>query len=547
MRKIILVILLLSAWFACKAEKPEQAKSVAPVRLLVIAGPSIKTAQVVQSQLKKMDVPVEIVEKKDYSSFLKVLETGDYDLALSGWTTVTGNPDYAVYSLFHSSGDYNNNGLNDPALDTYLETGRSAKIGSEEFLDAYYNVEKIVNETPYLIPISYGKRTLAYNQALETPIFNKSRSFPLETVSWRAASGKDNETDPVRVRHHTINLTSFDPAKANDGTVFSLNTNIYARLVNLDPEDRIVAGLAEAYDSEDQRNFYFALRSGLQFSNGDPIEISDIAFSLLRAANPELPGNRVYSVQGNIAAVKPATWEDIPLSVQQNLTAQLADASKRQLVRIETKNPYGQLYNMLAHTSGAIVSQSAVEAQGDAYGTIKNATRLVVSGPYNVRAVDEANNEIILVRNDNYYEAAPMKTIIFKVVPDSSAALLALEAGDVDYLYTIPTDSWQRIRDNEKLGLVVRSSNAMSYISLNLKPSNVRMSNPLFRKALYFAIDPLEIIQFVDQGEAALAASPLTPVLEGTEAGIKYQRPPADLQKAQEFLKQYQAESAANG
>ncbi|MCB6543713.1 hypothetical protein LI170_16415, partial [Desulfovibrio desulfuricans] len=53
----------------------------------------------------------------DYSSFKTVLDTGNWDVAMSGWTTVTGNPDYAARDVYASYGEYNAGGINDEKVD----------------------------------------------------------------------------------------------------------------------------------------------------------------------------------------------------------------------------------------------------------------------------------------------------------------------------------------------------------------------------------------------------------------------------------------------
>ncbi len=331
------------------------------------------------------------------------VEKGEYDIATTGWTTVTGNPDYAVMSIFHTNGDYNDNGLSDSELDKHLEVGRSVKIGSDEFIDAYYQVEEILNDNAYIVPLTYDIRSYAFSDDIELGTIStfKSRSMKLEDYSYTSESNRDNEIDPLILSHITINLTSLDPMKANDGTVFNLNTNQYARLLNLGEKDSIETGLAIAYESKDQQNFYFALRDDAYFSNGEKITADDVIFSLERASNKDEAGNRVYSIQGNIDTIKAISNSDIPSDIYDSLKGQAdIDKDTTEFIQITTKEPYGQLYNMLTHTSGGIVSKKAVEEVGSDYGTVNNLDSLVVSGPYIITSVDETTNEIKLVRNE---------------------------------------------------------------------------------------------------------------------------------------------------
>ena len=60
---------------------------------------------IVRDQLIKNGFDVKLNIQPDYGSFKAQRDAGNYDIALSSWTTVTGNPDYAVRSLFKSDGD----------------------------------------------------------------------------------------------------------------------------------------------------------------------------------------------------------------------------------------------------------------------------------------------------------------------------------------------------------------------------------------------------------------------------------------------------------
>ena len=55
---------------------------------------------IVRDQLVKNGFNVKLNIQPDYGSFTAQKDAGNFDIALSSWTTVTGNPDYAVRALF---------------------------------------------------------------------------------------------------------------------------------------------------------------------------------------------------------------------------------------------------------------------------------------------------------------------------------------------------------------------------------------------------------------------------------------------------------------
>lgn len=51
---------------------------------------------IVRDQLVKSGFKVKLNIQPDYGSYTAQKDAGNYDIVLSSWTTVTGNPDYAV-------------------------------------------------------------------------------------------------------------------------------------------------------------------------------------------------------------------------------------------------------------------------------------------------------------------------------------------------------------------------------------------------------------------------------------------------------------------
>lgn len=59
-------------------------------------------AELVQAQLAELNIEVEI-EVIEWGTFLDKTAAGEHELFVLGWTTVTGDADYGLYALFHSS------------------------------------------------------------------------------------------------------------------------------------------------------------------------------------------------------------------------------------------------------------------------------------------------------------------------------------------------------------------------------------------------------------------------------------------------------------
>jgi peptide/nickel transport system substrate-binding protein len=86
----------------------------------------IDAATNVQAQLGEIGIDVE-VEVLEWGAYLEQTANGEHDMFVLGWSTVTGDADYALYSLFHSSmfGDPGNRSfIANDELDELLDAGR---------------------------------------------------------------------------------------------------------------------------------------------------------------------------------------------------------------------------------------------------------------------------------------------------------------------------------------------------------------------------------------------------------------------------------------
>jgi peptide/nickel transport system substrate-binding protein len=86
----------------------------------------IDAATNVQAQLQEIGIDVE-VEVLEWGAYLEQTANGEHDMFVLGWSTVTGDADYALYALFHSSmfGDPGNRSfIADDELDELLDAGR---------------------------------------------------------------------------------------------------------------------------------------------------------------------------------------------------------------------------------------------------------------------------------------------------------------------------------------------------------------------------------------------------------------------------------------
>ena len=118
-------------------------------------------AQIAQSQLGEIGIEIDI-EVLEWGAYLDGTAAGDHDMFILGWVTVTGDPDYGLYALFHSEqfGAAGNRTFyaNDRVDELLEEARRSADPDVREA--AYMEVQEIVrDEAPWLFLNTGEERT----------------------------------------------------------------------------------------------------------------------------------------------------------------------------------------------------------------------------------------------------------------------------------------------------------------------------------------------------------------------------------------------------
>lgn len=544
---------------------------------------------ILRDQLAKNGFNVELNIQPDFGSFATQRDARNYDLALTSWTTVTGNPDYAVRSLFTSDGD--NSLFSDEVADRLINQA-STEL-PEDYQATYTSLEEhIVFEEAYIAPLYISYKAQGVNEDVlnvETVRLPRSRAAVWEAIDFNDASLRDSE--PL-LAHQTIStLTSLDPIKGNDGSINTLNTNIYVRLVNLTDDDDVVSDGSLSYNyaiAEGNTDYYFILRDDINFAKvdgdtaadtGERVSAEDVVFSLNRAKDQNsVPDHRTYSLHESMETIDIITdlneldqlTEDgtsIKEILEANLTTpinQLVDAESDvnnsegnyQVVKITTTNPFPQVLNYLAHQSAGIVSKNQVEAINTfsvedydvntdiAYGDQRTVIEgndidntLYASGPYLM--VSKNDYEARFIKNPGYmpgtdYEPK-INEVLVKFIQEADSALSALRNGEIHILNGIQENRYDTVEEADALHLQTNQSNGVTYLAMNTNSGP--LTSKALRQAVLYSIDQDEFISFY-QGNKLKAVSTVSPLVD---TGLVVEK---DDEKVASFIDQYFEEEA---
>lgn len=570
-----------------KSDVAEDSKNDGKKPTIEILGMSSSESDIniLRDQLVKNGFDVKLNVQPDYGSFKSQQDAGNYDVALSSWTTVTGNPDYAVRSVFKSGGDYST--IADEKVDKLIDEASTQT--PEEFTKTYKALEdRLVFEKAYIAPLYISYKAQGINKDVlntDTVRLSKSRALAWETIDFNDEAKRAN--DPLIMQQSIPTLTSLDPIKGNDGSINTINTNMYVRLVNLTDDDNITAdgSLSRNYTiGEGNSEYYFLLRDDINFAkvtdkkavdSGERVGADDVIFSLDRAKDKDsVPDHRTYTLHEHIKDAEVVTdlkeldgktndgktiRESLENGLDQKISSLVDDkndadngSGKYQVVKMTTTEPFPQVLNYLAHQSAGIVSKKQVESintydvasfdvkKDIPYGDQNTVTEgdkydnsLYASGPYIM--THKNDYEAVFQKNPAYMKGteneAKISNINVRFIAEADSALSALRNGEIHFYYGVPETKYETVEKDDKLKLQRIESNGVSYLLFNSKGRDVSKSDDL-RKAVLYSINQDEFIDYY-QGNKIKAVSTVSPLVD-TGNELK-----ADSDKVKEFLKKY--------
>jgi peptide/nickel transport system substrate-binding protein len=211
--------------------------------------------------------------------------------------------------------------------------------------------------------------------------------------------------------HVSLAPTWFDPADTQGIiTPFMVLYALHDAVAKPMPGQPMAPSLAESWSaSEDGLSYEFVLRNGPKFHNGDPVTAEDVKFSFERYR-----GTSHELMKGRVAAI---------------------EAPDPQHVRFKLKEPWPDFLTFYATASGAgwIVPKKYVEQVGDE--GFKKAP--IGAGPYKFVSFTPGL-ELVFEAFDQYWRKSPsVKRLVFRVIPDETTRLAALQRGEIDIVYSI--------------------------------------------------------------------------------------------------------------
>lgn len=245
-------------------------------------------------------------------------------------------------------------------------------------------------------------------------------------------------------------------------------------LVAIGEDGKIQPALAESWEDENSTVWTFKLRKDAKFSDGSPVTIDDIIYSIERSADPEQ---------------SPAIAYFYP----EGFTTEKVDEST---LKITLPYPQSNFIWSISNNGGLFVTKKEWAEKAETIGSAKDL--LLGSGPYKIDEFSPGSH-VTLVPSDYWWGGkAEVKKVRIDFITDNQTRLLAFKQGDVDFSFDVPIS---QISDYESIdGAKVQTFKDRSYVGLTFDLSVKPFDNEHIRKAVAYAIDSQGIIDSIKDG-----------------------------------------------
>jgi peptide/nickel transport system substrate-binding protein len=340
-------------------------------------------------------------------------------------------------------------------------------------------------------------------------------------AAWSAgsepAAGQDG---PVRGGTLVVAIVSdpghLNPAITTSGATHTASELLYNGLLGRDERGDPVPELAESWQVEQGGAVYrFRLRDGVKWHDGTPFTASDVKF----------------------------TFEEILLKFHARTRASMGgllagvEAPDDRTVVFRFKQPYAPLLYQLDATEAPIIARHVY--QGTDPQTNPANINPIGTGPFKFGSYTKGT-EIRLVRNPVYFKPGlPYADgLVMRIIPDLSVQVLALENGEVDFLWELPGPLQSRIKGDSRFqtartGYHPGGSNCIMTMSFNLERPILKELR--VRQAVAQALDRQTFLAQILFGDGKVAVAPISSEIPWAHAaGLSMPRP--DRAEAEKLL-----------
>jgi len=408
------------------------------------------------------------------------------------------DPDELVYNLFHSSTapkGFNFVGYINKEYDELAEKQRKT-TNAEERKATIFKAQEILNrDQPYAFLV-HPKGALAFNKAVwdEKSIVEQSGIGIRNIWTFLGATPLGQQKDLILNSSEPINATN--PLYISGATDSWVTDLVWDRLMRIGADGLVKPWAAESHKWTDDTTLDVTIRSGMKWHDGKPVTADDVVFSFQAPGmGDESPMYKPFVA--DIASVERTGDNTIRFKLKSaNASFLTSSIAKINLIPKHIWEPV--MKDLLTKPENA-------EA-------LKEPS-MIGSGPFKM-ARWRANEEIVLDRFGDHWQAPKINRWILRIVPNAEATLGMLKRGEINFLGFYGGDpEVLTALAKESPNIVVKSTVDIGFEFLAFNQRRAPFDDAAFRRALSLAIDRNLMVSAAWGDFAVPANSPVSPAL----------------------------------
>lgn len=301
--------------------------------------------------------------------------------------------------------------------------------------------------------------------------------------SGKTSSG-ENKTAKIMEQ---ADISALDPSLITDVGALETVNNSQEGLYRMKSSTEVEPGIATKIvkPTNNGKTYTFKLRSGLKWSNGDPLTVNDFVYAWRRTATPSTksPIAYMYLVIKNAAQIEKGNMSPSKLGIKALNKTTLQ-------VSLSQATPYFKY--LCAGVPFLPQNEKVVEKYGKSYGTSSN--KMVYDGPFMVQGWSPSTETWTLKKNPNYWDKKNVKLdkVKFVVTKNPQTALSLYTSGKLD---NITLAGQQASQEKNNKGYMSYPSGEIDYIAYNFRTKALRNIN--IRKAISLTINRKALVNNV--------------------------------------------------
>ncbi len=323
----------------------------------------------------------------------------------------------------------------------------------------------------------------------------------LPSFAAQVPEGTKLAKDQTLVRDNGTEVASIDPQKTEGVPESNVIRDMFEGLVIQDGEGNVIPGVAESWETKDNKTFIFHLRKDAKWSNGDPVTAGDFVFAWQRAVDPATASP--YATYLQMATMKNAEAIINGKMDKSELGVKAIDDRTLE-VQLDTPVPY--FVQMAGHTTMMPVNKKIVEQYGDNWTKPEN---IVSNGAFKLEKW-VLNERMVMVRNTEYWDNKDtvLDKVVYLPIENQVSSMNRFLSGEVDMTYEVPNEQFKNLK--EKYPETIKNPGYLCTYYYGFNTNKKPFDDVRVREALSYAIDR-DVITKILLGQGQKPAYALTP------------------------------------